>query len=105
MSWTIEIERKINERFQPKDSKISVVVTCWSSTTKRSKEKLYHGTRIQILHPLECQSCQTSPLANLPMTRKELTTTRARKNVDLSESWINGTFNGTMDYKFVIRKV
>lgn len=74
-------KRKINERFQPKDSKIWVV-TCWSSTTKRSKEKLYHGTRIRTLHPLECQSCQTSPLANLPMTRKELTATQARKNVD-----------------------
>lgn len=72
---------------------------------KRSKEKMYHGTRTQTLHPLECQSCQKSPLANLPMTKKESTATRARKNVDASKSWIDETFNKTMDYKLATHKV
>lgn len=70
---------------QPKDSQI-LSSYMLKLNEKKSKEKLYHGTRIRTLHPLECQSCQTSPLANLPMTRKELTATRARKNVDVSKS-------------------
>lgn len=48
---------------------------------RTQEERDYHGMRIQTLHLQECQSCQISPLANLPLTGKELTVTQATKGI------------------------